>query len=161
MLNLENYIKLFKKYQNDKFSFVFRTYNPDEEKYFEVIKTARSEGLNQVIINSEIMTDILYSTLEHDGLILKINMTDNTDRDINDNICSIIPKLKKDRLLFLKLKEQLEWAAESNSIDIKSVEVYVFEKKYEVYSNGIIIGNDFDGPFKNLIKDVVENYFYE
>lgn len=158
---MDKYSKLFKKNQDNEIKFFLRPYNPDNEKYFEVIKKARSEGLKQVIVNSKIMTDILYSILEFGGIILKINMSDNTDQDIKDNIKSIIPKLKNDRLLFAKLREQLEWAAESGSIDINSIEIYIYNKKYQIYSNGIICGDDLNRLFENNIKRVLEEYFYE
>ena len=85
--------------------------------------------------------------------------SDTTDQDIKDNIRSIISKLRKDKLLFVKLKEQLEWAAERESIDINSIEIYIHNKKYQIYSNGIIFGDDLNGLFENNIKRVLEEYF--
>lgn len=137
-----------------------RSYNPEKERYFQVIKEARSEGLKQVIINSEIMTDILYATLQSDGVILKVNMSDNTDNDVKDNIKAIISKLKSDKLIFVKLKEELEWVADSGSIDINSIDVYFSNKRYEIYSNGIIHGDDLDLLFSKIMKPVLEKYFY-
>ncbi|MEH6930091.1 hypothetical protein, partial [Priestia megaterium] len=90
---MNSYGKLFRGHSSTNNQLFLRSYDPVKEKYFEVIKEARNEGLKQVIINSEIMTDILYATLNLDGLILKVNMSDNTDDDIKENVKAIIRKL--------------------------------------------------------------------
>jgi len=153
---MNSYGKLFRGHSKIN----LRSYNPEIERYFQVIKEARSEGLKQVIINSEIMTDILYATLQSDGMILKVNMSDNTDNDVKDNVKAIISKLKSDKLIFVKLKEELEWASDSGSIDINSIDVYFSNKRYEIYSNGIIHGDDLDLIFSEILKPVLEKYFY-
>ena len=157
---MNSYGKLFRGHSSIKNQLFLRSYDPVKEKYFEVIKEARNEGLKQVIINSEIMTDILYATLNLDGLILKVNMSDNTDDDIKENVKAIIRKLKSDKLIFVKLKEELEWAADSGSIDINSIDVYFSNKMYEIHSNGIIHGDDLDSIFDKIMKPVLEKYFY-
>ncbi|WP_427127940.1 hypothetical protein ACQCPQ_31065 (plasmid) [Priestia megaterium] len=157
---MNSYGKLFRGHSEKNNQLLLRSYDPVKEKYFEVIKEARNEGLKQVIINSEIMTDILYATLNSDGLILKVNMSDNTDDDIKENVKAIIRKLKSDKLIFVKLKEELEWAADSGSIDINSIDIYISNKKYEIHSNGIIHGDDLDSIFDKIMKPVLEKYFY-
>lgn len=157
---MNSYGKLFRKQGDKSIQLSLRSYNPEKEKYFQVIKEARSEGLKQVIINSEIMTSILYTTLELDGVILKVNLSDNTDDDIKENVKVIISKLRSDKLIFFKLKEELEWAADSGSIDINSIEVYFSNKKYQIYSNGIINGDNLEVVFDKIIKPVLEKYFY-
>ncbi|MGJ9386103.1 hypothetical protein [Salipaludibacillus sp. CF4.18] len=153
---MNSYGKLFKG--RNKIN--LRSYDPEIERYFQVIKEARSDGLKQVIINSEIMTDILYATLQLDGVILKVNMSDNTDNDVKDNVKAIISKLKSDKLIFVKLKEELEWAADSGSIDINSIDIYFLNKRYQIYSNGIIHGDNLDLIFREIMKPVLEKYFY-
>lgn len=158
---MNSYGKLFRGHRNKSIQLFLRSYNPDKDRYFEVIKEARSEGLKQVIINSEIMTDILYATLNsEDGLILKVNMSDNTDEDVKDNIKAIIKKIKFNKLIFENLKKELEWAADSGSIDINSIDVYFSNKRYEIYSNGIIHGDNLDSIFEKIMKPVLEKYFY-
>lgn len=158
---MNSYGKLFKGRNdvNDPQLFI-RSYDPEKERYFQVIKEAQNEGLKQVIINSEIMTDILYSTLQLDGLILKVNMSDNTDDDVKENIKAIISRLKSNKLMFVKLKEELEWASDSGSIDINRIDVYFSNQRYEIYSNGVIHGDDLDSIFNKIMKPVLENYFY-
>lgn len=157
---VSEYGKLFKRNEEQKAKFVLKSYDPDKDKYFEVINRAREGGYRQVIVNSKIMTNILFSTINSNGVILKVNMSENTDRDINDNIKVVIRKLREDRLLFVKLKEQLEWASESGSIDINSIEVYYNQNRYEIYSNGIVTGKDIAIIFEENIKTVLEDYFY-
>lgn len=153
---MNNYGKVFRDVNDN--CVVFQSYNPDKEKYYDLIRIARDKGLKQVIINSELMTNILFITIQSNGVILKINMTNTTDQDIKDNVKSIISKLRNDHLLFTKLKDELEWAEDSNSIDISSIEVFYNNKKYQIYSNGIITGDNLDLLFKNIIKSVMEEY---
>lgn len=154
---MEQYGKIFRRKNNKNFD--LRSYNPNEEKYFEVIKTARKEGYFQLIMNSELMISLMYSTLEKNGLVLKISMSDNTDQDTKDNIQFILKKLRKDNLLFIKLKEELEWAVDSGSIDIQSVDILYRNERFTVLSNGIIIGVDIKSFFDNLIIPLLGKYF--
>lgn len=154
---MDLYGKVFRDIKTN--DIVLRPYNPDKEKYYELIKAAKNEGLKQVIINSEIMTSILYNTIEQDGIVLKVNMTENTDQDVKDNVQLIIKKLRYDKLVFSKLKDELEWAEDSNSIDITSIEIYLHNKKYQIFSNGIVAGSDINKLFVNNIKAVLEEYF--
>lgn len=156
---MDKYGKIFKKQTNGLREFELRAYDPDKDKYFDVIKKARLDGFKQVIINSKIMAEIMFSILNSKGIILKINMTDNADQDIVDNLKSIISKLRTNHLLFVKLKEELELITESGSIDISSVEIYINKKKYEIKSNGLIIGSELDLFFIHTLVPVLEDYF--
>jgi hypothetical protein len=156
---MSEYGKLFRKRENGLTFFTLKSYDPDKEKYFELIRNAREENFRQVIINSKIMTDILFSTINSGGIILKVNMSDNTDQDVTDNIKSLIRRLREDKIFFVKLKEQLDWAAESGSIDINSIEIYNYNKKYQLYSNGIIYGQNLSHFFEKNILKVLEEYF--
>ncbi|MGG4548357.1 hypothetical protein ABER02_11245 [Rossellomorea marisflavi] len=156
---MSEYGKLFRKKEGQKNTFILKPYHPDKEKYFELINKAREKSYKQVIVNSKIMTDILFRTLNSGGVILKINMSENTDQFVTDNIKVIIRKLRENNLLFVKLKEQLDWASESGSIDINSIEIYSNKKRYEIYSNGIISGENIIDLFQNNIQIVLEYYF--
>lgn len=156
---MSEYGKLFRKNEDQKSAFILKSYNPDKDKYFELINRARNESYRQVIVNSKIMTDVLFTTINSDGIILKINMSESTDQDIKDNIKAIIRKLREDKLLFVKLKEQLEWASESGSIDINSIEIFCYQKRYEIFSNGIVSGDAISELFQRNIRIVLEDYF--
>lgn len=156
---MNHYGKLFINNSNSQSSISLETYNPDKEKYFEIIKRARGKGLRQVIINSELMLEILYQVLENNGVILKVNLSDSTDDEIKDNISSILPKIRHDKELYAKLREELEWAVDSGSIDIFHIEVYVFKTRYQIFSNGIINSSKKDEMFEKVILPVLRKYF--
>ncbi|AQY41151.1 hypothetical protein P4V72_00095 [Bacillus thuringiensis] len=156
---MNHYGKLFINNSNSQSSISLETYNPDKEKYFEIIKRARGKGLRQVIINSELMLEILYQVLENNGVILKVNLSDSTDDEIKDNINSILPKIRQDKELYVKLREELEWAVDSGSIDIFNIEVYVFKTRYQIFSNGIINSSKMDEMFEKVILPVLRKYF--
>ncbi|UAK17540.1 hypothetical protein [Sporolactobacillus terrae] len=151
--------KLFVKCRESGNEIAVLPYN-ETDKYYEIIKTARSNGFKQVIVNSEIMINLLYTILGNRGIILKINMSDNTDDEIKDNIKSIIRSIKKDKLNFVKLKDELEWATESGSIDINSIEIFITNIKAQIYSNGILFSQNNETIF-NIIKATLEEYFNE
>ncbi|PFZ73688.1 hypothetical protein COL72_08425 [Bacillus toyonensis] len=156
---MNHYGKLFINNSNSQSNISLETYNPDKEKYFEVIKKAREKGLKQVIINSELMLEILYQILENNGVILKVNLSDSTDDEIKDNINSILPKIRENKQLYLKLREELEWAVDSGSIDVNNIEVYVFKTRYQIFSNGIINSSKMDEMFEKIILPVLRKYF--
>ncbi|MCC8303260.1 hypothetical protein ACLNAQ_00995 [Bacillus sp. ICE1] len=158
---MNDYGKIFKKQLNNRLELQLYSYNPDKEKYFDVIKKARTQEFKQVIINSEIMSAILYAVLTSDGVIMKINMSDNTDEDIIENINSIVNKLRSKPILFVKLQEELGLITESGSIDIMCIEIYKFKKYFKIYSNGIVFGDDLERIFLDFLKPVLEEYFNE
>lgn len=156
---MEQYGKVFKKQTNGLNIFEIRAYDPNIEKYFDVIKKARDDGFKQVIINSEIMSKLMFNILNSQGFILKINMTDNTDEYLVDNIKSLVSKLKTNPLLFVKLKEELNFITESGSIDISSIEIFIDSTRYEIKSNGLIVGTNLDSFFEKIFFPTLEDYF--
>lgn len=154
---MEKYGKLFRKKSDNDIA--LRSYAPDNDKYFELIKKAREDGYHQLIINSELMISIIYSTLELDGILMKITMSDNTDEDIKENIEFIIKKMRHDKFLFLKLKEELEWAIDSGSIDIYKIDLYFQNERYTLYSNGIISGKNINYFFDTVLNPILGSYF--
>lgn len=158
-MTMEQYGKVFKKSVDNKINLFLNPYAPDKEKYFEIIKVAKSKGLKQVIINSELMTKILFYALESNGVILKINLSDSTDQEIIDNINSIVPKIRTNPLLFSKLKDELDWAIDSGSIDITSIQIFILNQAFQIYSNGIVSGPDISELFNQIMKPVIGKYF--
>ncbi|WP_024427881.1 hypothetical protein [Bacillus safensis] len=158
---MNNYGKIFKKQLNNRLEFQLYSYNPDKEKYFDVIKKARTQEFKQVIINSEIMSAVLYAVLKSDGFIMKISMSDNTDEDIIENINKIVSKLRLKSILFVKLQEELDLITESGSIDIMCIEILKSKKSFKIYSNGIVFGDDLETFFIDFLKPVLEKYFNE
>jgi len=156
-IGMELYSKVFR--HKVKKELTLRSYNPDSESYFDLIKMARSDGYNQVIINSEIMISIIHSLLETDNILMKITMSDNTDQDVRESIDYVVKKMKHDKLLFFKLKSELEWVIDSGSIDINCIDIYFEKQRYTIYSNGLVIGKQIHTVFKKLIKPVLGVYF--
>lgn len=154
---MELYGKIFRHKVNKEIT--LRSYNPDSESYYDLINKARSEGYNQVIINSEIMVSIIHALLKTDNMLMKITMSDNTDQDIKESIDYVVKKMKQDKLLFIELKSELEWAIDSGSIDIKCIVIYFKKQRYTIFSNGLVIGKQIDTVFKKLLKPVIGVYF--
>lgn len=154
---MNEYGKIFRQKKNNKFS--LRSYNPDKEKYFELIQKAKKDSYTQLIINSELMIDLMYKILNLSGVVLKISMSETTDQNIKDNVKFILQKLRQDNLYFSKLKEELEWAIDSGSLDIESIDAYYKKNKITIKSNGIIYGKDKSTTFEEVIIPVLECYF--
>lgn len=158
---MEEYGKVFRDIISERKSFILCTYKPEEESYFEVVKRARDEGKRQVVLNSEIMTEIMFCIINNNGIVRKINLSDSTDEDVIDDINSLISKMKKDPLLFIKLKDELEWAYDSGSIDINNVTVYFDGSQFTIHSNGIIFGERPVDLFEKIIRQVLVKFFNE
>ncbi len=155
---MDEYGKIFRKYSNDKLNICTESYNPDVEKYHEVILRMKAKGYKQVIINSELMIEILNAIIMNEGYILGINFTDNTDENLKIDVKNLVLKIRKDRLQFINLKELLKWALDNNSIDIFNIELYYNKNPYTVYSNGLIMGNKLNLIFKGILEKVLDNY---
>lgn len=159
-----SFAKVFKKInKNSRSTLYLRPYDVENQQYLDIIKDAQSEGLSQVIINSQIMIDFLSYTLEKDGIILKIQMNNYADVELKDDIMAIVRKLRKEKHLFQELKQQLSWALDSESIDILSITIALkiddsFPQSWEIFSNGIIVGEDIEKFFRVHLCQVVEGY---
>lgn len=158
---MEEYGKVFREISSQKKSYTLCTYRPEEESYFEVVKRARESGKRQVVLNSEIMTELMLSIINNGGIVRKINLSDSTDQEVVDNITSIINKMKSDPLMFVKLKQELEWVYDSGSIDINSVTIYFNSAQFTVYSNGIVFGQNPLVLFETILIKVLEEFFDE
>jgi len=157
-INMEVYGKVFRKYSNGELNIINKSYNPDTEKYHEVILEMKSSGYKQVIINSELMLKLLNEIILNEGFILQIKFTDNTDENLIIDVNNLIGKIRYDRIQFIKLKEVLNWALDNNSIDIFNVELLYKQKKYTVYSNGLILGEEINVLFEEILKKIFFEY---
>lgn len=155
---MEVYGKVFRKYSNGELNIINKSYNPDTEKYHEVILEMKSSGYKQVIINSELMLKLLNEIILNEGFILQIKFTDNTDENLIIDVNNLIGKIRYDRIQFIKLKEVLNWALDNNSIDIFNVELLYKQKKYTVYSNGLILGEEINVLFEEILKKIFFEY---
>lgn len=155
------YGKLFKRYLDDKLDIIFNEYIPDKQKYYRLIEEALKRGEKQVIINSEIMIAIIFDVIEVSGIILDIEMSDNTDKEIKDNVKNILSKMRTNIIEFVKLKEILEWSNSKDSIDITSIDIYYNNDRYIIKSNGVFYcvndeKKNLNGILDKLLKKIVE-----
>lgn len=158
---MDQFGKIFRNVSTQNEQFELCEYNPKEHSYFEIIQKGRQDGKRQVVINSEIMNEILYKIISNEGFISKIKLADSTDQDIIDNVTNLIPKLRTNPLLFIELKKELEWAYDSGSIDIVSIQVIFESKLYQITSNGLIEGKEVATFFMEIINPILTSYFNE
>lgn len=154
------YGKLFKRYLDDKLDIIFNEYIPDKQKYYRLIEEALERGEKQVIINSEIMIAIIFEVIKSSGIILSVEMSDNTDKEVMVNVKKILSGMRENSIEFVKLKEILEWSNSKDSIDITSIDIYYDDNRYIIKSNGIFycINDEMNlkGIFYKLLKKIVE-----
>ena len=155
------YGKLFKRYLDDELDIIFNEYIPDEQKYYRLIEEALKRGEKQVIINSEIMIAIIFDVIGLSGIILDIEMSDNTDKVIKDNVKKILSKMRTNNIEFVKLKEILEWSNSKDSIDIMSIDIYYDNDRYTIKSNGVFYcvndeKKNLNHILDKLLKKIVE-----
>ncbi len=159
---MDVYGKIFKRYLDNNLDVMYREYNPDspDGKYYLLIEEALKNKEQQVIINSEIMLDIVYSVVEDGGIILEIKMSDNTDQEVIDNIKRILQKMQKNSLYYTDLKELLEWANTTDSINISLLDLYYKDVRYQLNVEGLFWNiknnNDLQEFFHGIIKKSVE-----
>ncbi|WP_017379730.1 hypothetical protein [Paenisporosarcina sp. TG-14] len=155
---MEVYGKVFRKYSHNELNIFNKSYNPEKEKYHEVILEMKSRGYKQVIINSELMVRILNEIILNEGFILQIKFTDNTDENLIVDVTNLIKNIRHNPIQFINLKEKLDWALDNNSIDIFNVELLYKNNKYTVYSNGLIMGNELNVIYEEIVKKILIEY---
>lgn len=156
---MSEYGKVFRLLSSPNENFDISIYDPKEHSYFDVVRTARKEGKRQIVINSELMTLILYKAISSKGFISKIDLADSTDEDIKANINTLIPKLRHNPVLFVDLKKELEWAYDSGSIDIVSISIIFENELYKINSNGLMEGKNLQPLFDKIIRPILKEYF--
>lgn len=156
---MSEYGKIFRLLSSPNENFDISIYNPVEHSYFDVVQKARSEDKRQIVINSELMTLILYKVISTNGFISKIDLADSTDEDIKQNITILISKIRTNPVLFVDLKKELEWAYDSGSIDIFSITVIFEGNLYKINSNGLVEGKELQIFFDKIIQPILKEYF--
>lgn len=158
------YAKVFKKVNMDSHTTLYLLpYDVENQMYSDLLHQAKNEGLSQVIINSEIMLDFLSYTIENGGIILKIKLNEYADEELESDIMGIVRNIRNGKGSFEELKENLSWALDGESIDITSITVALnledtFISSWEVFSNGIIIGENIEKFFYKHLYNVIGEY---
>lgn len=158
------YAKVFKKFNIDShITLHLLPYDVENQKYLDLLDEAKSNGLSQVVINSEIMLDLLSYTVENDGLILKIKLNNYADEELEDEITYLVRRVREEKNLFGDLKESLSWILDSELIDITSITIAfslddMSIYSWEIFSNGIIIGENIGEFFNKHLYKVIGEY---
>ncbi|MFP7236007.1 hypothetical protein [Bacillus altitudinis] len=151
--------KVFKRHANGKLNLKLETYDTDQQKYTDVVSNMKKEKYKQVILNSEIMLMIIEKVLKLKGMLMKIEFEDTTDSEIIEEIDHIVKKIREESVIYYEdLLKLLHWTSDNNSIDLRKLTVSLEVNKYEIYSNGIIEGENFDELFQKVIVPVLEKY---
>jgi len=158
------YGKIFSKFSEDSIiDLYYRFYDINKESYVDVIEAAQKEGLNQVIINSEIMFELMDYTVNLGGIVNRIIFNEGADSELVDNINRLVSTLKGDKAISQKLKTLIGWALDKGSIDI--ARLYITLKcenstffQGEILSNGIVISDKAEELFDLHLKKVIGEY---
>ncbi|WP_068983849.1 hypothetical protein [Lysinibacillus xylanilyticus] len=156
---MEAYGKIFRKYSAEEIDFNLNIYKPDEKKYHEVICEMKKRGFKQLIINSELMIEIMSQVIQNNGFILGIHFTESIDEYLTGKVKDLILKIRHKPMSFIELKELLDWTVDNNSIDISRIELLYKNSKFEIYSNGQIIGGEnINVIFEEILIHVFKGY---
>lgn len=115
--------KLFGKYENGKTIVASFVYDDSKTDYYTFVKVCRGKGYHQIILTS----DIILSMLSFYFINKKMNISEikffEDDENIQDEIDVLLAECKQDRAFFSKLKEELSFLFDNESIEIKSIEM--------------------------------------
>jgi len=151
--------KVFKSQKNGKLNLRLETYDPKQKKYTDVVASMRDEKFKQVILNSEIMIMIMEKVLKLQGILMKIELEDTTDPDIIEEVNDLVKKIREENVIYYEdLVKLLFWTNDNNSIDLRKITVALERNKYEIFSHGIIDGENYDELFEKVLLPVLEEY---
>ncbi|WP_145453626.1 hypothetical protein [Staphylococcus hominis] len=147
------YYKIFEK--NTKL--YARKFDESNDSYIHFIKTFTSQGYNQFIITSDIMIDLIDTTIKNKGIFKKIyydktlydlqtiNFLDNLPITIKDNQIKNVKKVFEDNSI--------------NSIEIEGIKVKFKKQYFIIRANGVISSESNEVEEKNIkiIESLFEN----
>lgn len=165
---MTEYSKVFKKDENQDYFFRLNHFaNFDSvdtpNSYLYVMKENYDDGYSQVIINTSIMLSIIKNALKERWVLNSINIDSPVvDEDIDKELKNYVKLIKRDVMYFDDLKDYLYWTLDEGSIFIDSIVLIkkVDEKiiSSEVYSNGLISGEDSDVVYQEVIDKTLKEY---
>ncbi len=115
----------------------------DNIEYYTFLRKCRENGLRQVIVTSEIMTQLIrQACLDKGHIVYRIEFVEE-DSDIQEEISDILKRLEKKPAYLGELLNRLRFLAENSSIDLKRIYIKgpyknTHADNYFVQSNGII-----------------------
>lgn len=164
---MTNYAKLMKIYNDNAYD-VISVEIDDLSKfgsYPEIMKKIYEQGYTQITINSYLMLKILEKVNgSRNWEIINMEITDPTiDEETINEIKLIFNQIKNKEKDFTLMKDYLFWALDDGSIFIDKIILYNTEANVseEVYSNGLIFGQNNELIFLDIIKEILNGYLNE
>lgn len=115
-----NKYKLFWKL-GDSNKCIFSQPFDDGEDYYSFLKRQFDDGYRQIIVSSEVMIELIKSSVINQGLkVYKIEFTEE-DSSLSEDISCLLDAMTAHRVLLNTLIEKLLFLAETSSIDIKRI----------------------------------------
>ena len=91
--------------------------------YYELIKKASDDGFRQCIITSDIMIRVIEHLLfDNNGELNSIQFMID-DEELQAEVGALIKRMKNNSALWSKLRDKIEFLDNSESIEIKSIEL--------------------------------------
>jgi len=114
----------------------------DSCEYYEFLKRYHDKGYKQIIITSELMSDLMRLFCQTKDLsVYRIDLMED-DEDLDAELKDILQKMELDRIYFGRLLDKIHFLSEQSSIDINRI---YFKGRYDgialrffIQANGII-----------------------
>lgn len=117
--------KVFRKIannNNNNIELVVKEYNQGEN-YYEFLRNNKKDGLNQIIITSDIMISIIeHYVVEREFNIISIDFIIE-DESLNEDINEYMKMIKEDKLKVVYLLKHLNFLTQDESIDLKAIKL--------------------------------------
>jgi len=134
-----------KIFRNKKGDIELIPYDYKSNGYRKVLNNAYKDNLMQIIFTTSIYKRIIEKAYQKGLFVTRINFMDLLDdhdfTDIKDLVTQVNASNGNKTLINILIKE-IDWFANNESIDIKSIELFDREnnQKIEIYNNGVILG---------------------
>jgi|SRR5690625_390094 len=142
MIVMDSQAKIFRNKQGD---IELIPYDYKSNGYRKVLNNAYKDNLMQIIFTTSIYKRIIEKAYQKGLFVTRINFMDLLDdhdfTDIKDLVTQVNASNGNKTLINILIKE-IDWFANNESIDIKSIELFDREnnQKIEIYNNGVILG---------------------
>lgn len=139
---MDSQAKIFRNKQGD---IELIPYDYKSNGYRKVLNNAYKDNLMQIIFTTSIYKRIIEKAYQKGLFVTRINFMDLLDdhdfTDIKDLVTQVNASNGNKTLINILIKE-IDWFANNESIDIKSIELFDREnnQKIEIYNNGVILG---------------------
>lgn len=121
------------------------TYDYSHNKYKEVLEEAYKKNLRQIIFTTTIYKKLIEKTFQEKMYLVNVDFMDSLYEADFEDIMQLIREINtsngNDFLVEALLKE-IDWFANNESVDIKSVSILDRSngEKVDIYNNGVILG---------------------